>query len=160
MRTGLILVFPLLFSCRNASTEATAAPVAKQPPSAVSAAVTIADACSLISRSEIEPVFGPLKADPKSGTGLREEKECRYQNLDGQWLETSVFGVERWALEKGIVSEMHPAPLPNLGDDAFSVKQGTDSVVYIRKGASILETSCSCDMQKTTAIASKAIGKM
>jgi|GEM_PF-6240845 len=28
------------------------------------------------------------------------------------------------------------------------------------KGGSMLETSCSCDMQKTTAIATKAIGKM
>jgi len=150
MKTGLILILPLLFACRNAN-EATAAPASRVP---------IADACTLVSRADVETIFGPLKGDPKSGTGLRAEKECRYQNLDGQWLETSVFGVERWDLEKGIVSEMHPAPLPNLGDDAFSVKQATDSVVYVRKGPSILETSCSCGMQKTQAIASKAIGKM
>ena len=149
MKTGLILILPLLLSCRNASTEAVAAP-----------APIIADACTLVSRADVETIFGSLKGGPKSGTGLRNEKECRYQNLDGKWLETSVFGVERWDLERGIVSEMHPAPIPNLGDDAFSVKQGTDSVVYVRKGASILEVSCSCDMQKTTSIATKAIGKM
>ena len=150
MKNTLILVLPLLLSCRNVSTEAAAAP----------AAPAVSDACSLVARSDVESIFGELKGPPKSGTGLRNEKECRYQNLDGKWLETSVFSADRWDLEKGIVSEMHPAPLPNLGDEAFSVKQGTDSVVYVRKGASILEVSCSCGMQQTTAIASKAIGKM
>jgi len=151
MRTGLILILPLLFGCRNATSEAAAAPAAPAP---------VVDACTLVSRADVESIFGTLKGDPKSGTGLRNEKECRYQNFDGRWLETSVFGADRWDLEKGIVSEMHPTPIPNLGDDAFSVKQGTDSVVYVRKGGSMLETSCSCDMQKTTAIATKAIGKM
>jgi len=158
MRTALILTLPLLFSCRNASTEAAAAPAAKQAVSAPAA--PIADACSLVPRPEVESIFGSLKGDPKSGTGLRNERECRYQNLDGQWLETSVFSADRWDLEKGIVSEMHPTSIPSLGDDAFSVKQGTDSVVYIRKGASMLEVSCSCDMQKTKTIASKVIGKV
>ena len=152
MKAGLILILPLLFSCRNATNEAKAAPAAVAAP--------VADACSLVSRSDVETIFGSLKGAPKSGAGLRNEKECRYQNLDGQWLETSVFGADRWDLERGIVSEMHPTPIPNLGDDAFSVKQGTDSVVYVRKGGSILEVSCSCNMQQTTSIATKAIGKM
>jgi hypothetical protein len=115
-----------------------------------------ADACALLSRADVEPIFGSLKNDPKSDTGLRHEKECRYQNVDGQWLKVSLYGADRWGLEKGIVSEMHPAPISSLGDEAFSVKQGTDSVVYVRKGDGVLEVSCSCGLQKALAMARKA----
>ena len=135
---------------------AASAPIAAEPESRT----PVVEACALLSRAEVESIFGTLKSNPKSETGLRREKECRYQNTDGQWLRASLYGADRWELERGIVSEMHPAPISGLGDEAFSVKQGTDSVVYVRKGGGILEVSCSCGLQKAQAIATRAVTKI
>jgi len=135
---------------------AASAPVSAEPESRTPRI----EVCSLLSRSEVESIFGTLKTDPKSETGLRGEKECRYQNADGQWLKASLYGADRWELEKGIVSELHPASIAGLGDEAFWVKQGTDRVVYVRKGGGILEVSCSCGLQKAQAIATRAVTKI
>lgn len=118
------------------------------------------DACALLTRPEIESLFGSLKTAPKSDEGLRHERECRYQNLDGQWLESSLYSADRWGLEKGIVSEQHPTPVIALGDEAFSVKVGADSRVYVRIGNEILEMSCSCGLSKTTALATIAVKRV
>ena len=113
--------------------------------------------CSVLVRTDVEWIFGALKGDPKASEGLSHE-ECRYENLDGQWLKTSVYGADRWELQKGITSEQHPTAL-SLGDEAFAVKPGTDSVVYVRKGDAVVEVSCSCGMEKTQKLAAKAVQK-
>jgi hypothetical protein len=118
------------------------------------------DACSLVTRSELETAFGTLKADGRSDRGLRGEHDCRFTNTEGQWLKLSVYGAERWELEKAIVSEQHPASISSLGEEAFRVKQGTDSVLYVRKGNAILETSCSCGLDKAEQVARRAITRM
>lgn len=112
--------------------------------------------CSMLTKAEVQPIFGELKGDPKPDTGLRGESDCRYFNLDGQWLKTSVYGADRWSLEKGITSEQQQTDIPNLGDEAFSAKPGRDSVVYVRKGQAMVEVSCSCGMEKTRQLATKA----
>jgi hypothetical protein len=118
------------------------------------------DACSVLARDEIEPILGVLKEGPTSATGLSNEKECKYANAGGIWLQTSLYGSDRWTLQKAISSEMHPKVLAGLGDEAFSVKRGTDSVVYVRKGASVLEISCSCDLARSDALAVKGIARI
>jgi hypothetical protein len=115
------------------------------------------EACHLLSRGEVESIFGPLKTDPKSDVGLRGERVCRYQNQKGQWLKVSLYGSDRWELEKGIVTEQHPAPISALGDEAFAVRQGTDNLVYVRKGEGVIEISCSCVREKAQAIAIDAV---
>ncbi|HEX7137166.1 MAG TPA: DUF3558 family protein [Vicinamibacterales bacterium] len=118
------------------------------------------DACSLITRAELEPIFGTLKGDGRNDHGLRGERDCRFTNTEGQWLKLSVYGSERWDLEKDIVSELHPAAISSLGEEAFRVKQGTDSVVYVRKRNAILETSCSCGLDEAEQTARRAITRM
>lgn len=136
------------------------------PPSAVSVRQHVAssipdvDSCSLITRGELEPVFGSLRADGQSDRGIHGEHRCRFTNTEGQWLKFSFYASERWELEKSIVSEQHPVSIPDLGKEAFRVKQGTDSVVYVRKGNVILETSCSCGLDKAEQAARRAITRM
>jgi hypothetical protein len=118
------------------------------------------DTCSLITRDALEGILGTLKGDGRNDRGLRGEHDCRFANTEGQWLKLSVYGSDRWELEKGIVSELHPATISSLGEEAFRVKQGTDSVVYVRKGNAILETSCSCGLDKAEQVARRAITRM
>src|SRR5258708_3109478 len=144
----------LLAACGRAEStqEASAATtVASARPSSTRAHVVSSvpdvDACSLIAGGELGAIFGTLKGAGRSDRGLRGEHDCRFTNIEGQWLKFSVYGADRWELEKDIVSELHPATISSLGEEAFRVKQGTtDSVVYVRKGNAILETSCSCGL--------------
>lgn len=114
------------------------------------------DACAVLTRAEIEATFGPLKGAPLRDTGIRNEKLCTYSNTAGSWLRMSLYGADRWGMEKGTTSERKPKQLSGLGDAAFSIKRGTDSVVYVRKGGGVLELSCSCDLAKAEALARKA----
>jgi hypothetical protein len=151
----------LLAGCRQSvSAPDPAAAVTTSAAIEVRSSTPDIEPCALLSHADVESIFGTLKRDPKSDQGLREEKQCRYQNTDGQWLKVSLYGADRWELEKGIVSEQHPAPITSLGDEAFSVKQGTDSVIYVRKGGGVLEISCSCGLPKARAIAGNAIVKL
>jgi hypothetical protein len=118
------------------------------------------EACALLERADVVRIFGPLRDEAKPDRGLRGEKDCRWRNEEGQWLKASLYGASRWELEKGIVSEMHPRPLANAGDEAFSVKQGTDSVVHIRKGGAVIEVSCSCGLEKSETLARLAAGRL
>jgi hypothetical protein len=118
------------------------------------------DPCSLLSRAEVEAVFGELKAEPRGNRGLRNERECRFSNTNGQWLELSVYGTDRWGLEKGTVSEQHPAAIPNLGEEAFSVRQGTETDLYIRSRGAVLQTSGSCSLETITTLAAKAAARL
>jgi hypothetical protein len=162
----LIVSAALLAGCGRSETAqqaGAAMPVASTPLStAVSPAPPLGDidSCSLIARADLEPIFGALKVAGRSDRGLRGEHDCRFTNTEGQWLKLSVYSADRWELEKGIVSEQHPESLASIGDEAFRVKQGTDSVVYVRKGTAILETSCSCGLAKAEQVARRAITHM
>ncbi len=114
------------------------------------------DACAVLTRAEIEPTFGPLKGVPLRDTGLRNEKLCTYSNTAGSWLRMSLYGADRWGVEKGATSERKQKELAGIGNEAFSIKRGTDSVVYVKKGGGVLELSCSCDLAKAEALARKA----
>jgi hypothetical protein len=118
------------------------------------------EACVLLDRGDVIRIFGALRDEAKPDRGLRGEKDCRWRNEQGQWLKTSLYGAGRWDLEKAIVSEMHPKPLANAGDEAFSVKQGTDSVVHVRKGGAVIEVSCSCGIEKSESLARMAAAKL
>ena len=118
------------------------------------------DPCSLLTRAEVEAVFGELKGAPREDRGLRNERECRFSNTNGQWLDLSLYGTDRWELEKGTVSEQHPASIPNLGDEAFSVRQGTEKDLYIRTRGAVLQTSGSCSLEIITTLAAKAAARL
>jgi len=130
---------------------------AARPPAAEPSGKSGAnDACAVLTRSEVEATFGALKGEPLRDTGIRNEKLCTYSNTAGSWLRMSLYGADRWATEKGTTSEGKQKQLSGLGDAAFSIKRGTDSVVYVRKGGGVLELSCSCDLAKAEALARKA----
>ncbi|HXH90185.1 MAG TPA: hypothetical protein VNN25_01295 [Thermoanaerobaculia bacterium] len=118
------------------------------------------EACALLDRVDVIRIFGPLRDEAKLDRGLRGERDCRWHNEEGQWLKASLYGASRWELEKAIVSEMHPRAIANAGDEAFSVKQGTDSVVHVRKGGAVIEVSCSCGIEKSESLARIAAARL
>jgi hypothetical protein len=111
------------------------------------------DPCSLVTAAQLEATFGKLKGPAKPDVGVQKEKECHYENGDGNGLVLRIYSADRWGLAKGINSESNPASLPNLGEEAFLVKKGTDKEIYIRKKAWILEIDGSADSEKLKAMA-------
>ena len=97
--------------------------------------------CALISKAEAVSVLGEIKGEPKADIGLLNEKECRYETVQGQNLVVRIHGADRWGLKKGEVSEMKPAAIAGLGDEAFSVQRGTTCEIYVRKGEVIVEVN-------------------
>ena len=118
------------------------------------------DPCSLLTASQIESTFGKLKGAPKPDVGLQKERECRYENEDGNFLVLRLYSSDRWGLKKGMNSENNPTELPGLGDEAFLVKHGTDKEIYIRKKDWILEIDSSADSEKVKALAGPAAAKL
>ncbi|MEY2504786.1 MAG: hypothetical protein QOG27_1066 [Verrucomicrobiota bacterium] len=128
--------------------------------SPLSAAEEPPDPCSLLTAAQLETTFGKLKGTAKPDVGLQKERECHYQNEEGNSLVLRIYSADRWGLEKGINSENNPVPLPNLGEEAFLVKKGTDKEIYIRKKAWILEIDGSADSEKLKALAAVAAGRL
>ena len=113
-----------------------------------------ADPCLLVTPQDMGVMFGALKEGPAPSSGLRHERQCNYTNEAGSWIKLSLYeGSERWEWEKGITTSQSPRTLGGLGDEAFAIRRGTDAVVYVRKGESILELSCSCSAETAEAIA-------
>jgi hypothetical protein len=158
---AVLLVLAALAACsRAASAPAASSRVASASVAAAEDKIPDIEACTLLDRGDVVRIFGPLRDEAKPDRGLRGEKDCRWRNEEGQWLKASLYGASRWELEKGIVSEMHPRPLANAGDEGFSVKQGTDSVVHVRKGGAIIEVSCSCGIEKAESLARMAAARL
>jgi hypothetical protein len=118
------------------------------------------DPCSLLTTSQLESTFGKLKGPPKPDVGVQKEKECHYENEDGNFLVLRIYSADRWGMQKGINSESNPTALPGLGEEAFRVKKGTDKEIYIRKGAWILEIDSSADSEKVKSLASLAAARL
>jgi len=118
------------------------------------------DACALVTRAEAAVLLGGLRRDPLPQTGYQQERECHYVSERGAQLSVSVYTADRWDLQKGIVSEMSPADVPGLGDEAFAVRRGTYAEVYVRKGALLLEVRGSAGMEVSRGMAAKAAGRL
>jgi hypothetical protein len=118
------------------------------------------DPCSLLTPAQLESTFGKLKGTGKADVGLQKEKECHFQNEEGNSLVLRIYSADRWGLAKGINSESNPVSLPNLGEEAFLVKKGTDKEIYIRKKAWILEIDGSADSEKLKAVAVLAAARL
>ncbi len=118
------------------------------------------DPCMLVTLSQLESTFGKLKGAPKPHVGVQKEKECHYQNEDGNSLVLRIYSVDRWGMQKGINSENNPTALPGLGSEAFMVKKGTDKEIYIRKGDWILEIDGSADSEKLKSLASLGAARL
>jgi hypothetical protein len=118
------------------------------------------DACSLVAAEDVKAILGALREPAKSDTGMQKEKECHYLDGDGQNVTLSVYSATRWGMQKGIVSEMDPHDVPGLGDEAFSVKRGSNTEVYVKKGDLVLEVRGSAGMAVTRAMAEKAAKKL
>jgi hypothetical protein len=124
-------------------------------------AVPGVDPCGLVTPTDMATMFGELKEGPLPSSGLRDERQCNYTNLSGSWIKLSLAaGQERWEWEKGITNAQNPREIGGLGDEAFAIRRGTDSVVYVRKGEAILELSCSCDAAVAEAIARVATSRL
>jgi hypothetical protein len=157
---AVLLVLAALAACSRAPVTVASSRVASASIAPAEDKVPDVEVCTLLDRADIVRIFGPLRDEAKPDRGLRGENDCRWRNEEGQWLKASLYGASRWELEKGIVSEMHPTPLANAGDEAFSVKQGTDSVVHVRKGGAVIEVSCSCGIEKSESLARMAAARL
>ena len=128
--------------------------------SLVAAAEEAPDPCALLSPAQLETTFGKLKGPAKPDVGIQKEKECHYQNEEGNSMVWRIYSSERWGLAKGINSESNPVPLANLGEEAFLVKKGSDKEIYILKKAWILEIDGSGDSEKLKAVAALAAARL
>jgi hypothetical protein len=126
----------------------------------ISAAEEAPDPCWLLTSAQLEAAFGKLKGTGKAEIGVQKDKECHYQNEEGNSLVLRIYSAERWGLAKGINSENNPVSLSNLGEEAFLVKKGTDKEIYIRKKAWILEIDGSADSEKLKALAALAAERL
>jgi hypothetical protein len=149
----LVAMLPAVAACGERE-QASAAERPQTQSSAEPAPASDADPCALVSAQDMGVMFGELKESPSPSSGLRNERQCNYTNTSGSWLKLSLYGgTERWEWEKGITNAQSPRSIGGLGDEAFAIQRGTDAVVYVRKGASILELSCSCPADTAEAIA-------
>ena len=129
--------------------------------SAAAAPPSNADPCSLVTPQDMGTMFGEIKEGPSPSSGLRNERQCNYTNMAGSWIKLSLYGgSERWEWDRGITNAQNPREVGGLGDEAFAIRRGTDAVVYVRKGESILELSCSCGADTAEAIARVATTKL
>ena len=158
-----------LAACTQGSADTTSARLTQDAPAAVSVAATSTtttesrdiDPCSLVAPAAIASSFGELKEGPFASSGLRNERQCNYTNMQGSWLKLSVYGGEdRWEWERNITNAQNPRDLAGLGDEAFAIKRGTDAVVYARKNNDILELSCSCPFEVADRIARAAVPQL
>jgi hypothetical protein len=118
------------------------------------------DPCALVTAAQLEPTFGKLKGAAKPDVGVQKEKECRYENSEGNFLVFRIYPAARWGMQKGMNSENNPTALPGLGDEAYIVKKGTDKEIYILKKDWILEIDSSVDSEKLKTIAAVAAAKL
>ena len=157
MRMAVALLALSLLVVAGCGVESRVAASPDPPVPATAEAVTAArraDPCALVTPTDMATMFGELKEGPLPSSGLRDERQCNYTNLSGSWIKLSLAGgQERWEWEKGITNAQGPQEIGGLGDEAFAIRRGTDSVVYVRKGEAILELSCSCDAAVAEAIA-------
>jgi hypothetical protein len=116
--------------------------------------------CTLMTKAEAATIMGELKAEPKTEIGLLNEKECHYENLQGQHVVLRIYGADRWGLKKGEVSEMKPVAIPGLGDEAFAVQRGTEFEIYVRKGEVILEVNASTSKEIAQKMAGMAVSRL
>jgi hypothetical protein len=166
MKTSTSLLVLLLFAnCGGENRPVSDAPAAAAAATTVAvtrpAPTTDRDPCTLVTAQDMGVMFGELKEGPLPSSGLRNERQCNYTNMSGSWIKLSVYGGrERWEWEKGITNAQNPQNVGGLGDEAFAIKRGTDSVVYVRKGEAILELSCSCPASTAEAIARVATTRL
>lgn len=128
---------------------------------AASATATATDPCALVSSRDMAVMFGELKEGPLTSSGLRGERQCNFTNIAGSWIKLSLAsGRDRWESEQAMANAQSPRGVGGLGDEAFAIRRGTDSLVFVRKGDSILELSCSCPADTAEAIARVATTKL
>lgn len=150
-----------LSGCGGGTTEVASAAARQSTATVTPEASVNADPCALVTSQDMRVMFGELKEGPSPSSGLRNERQCNYTNMAGSWIKLSLYGgSERWEWEKGITNAQSPRDVGGLGDEAFAIRRGTDAVVYVRKGDSILELSCSCPAETAEAIARVATTKL
>jgi hypothetical protein len=164
MRNTLASLFMTSFlfvGCGGGDSRAATALETAAPIAAATAPAIKADPCALVPPQDMATMFGELKDGPSPSSGLRDERQCNYSNTAGSWIKLSLYGgTERWEWEKGITNAQSPRHVGGLGDEAFATRRGTDRVVYVRKGETILELSCSCPAEMAEAIARVATTRL
>ena len=141
-----ITVAALAVACGRTQSTASSAPAVNAAAAQSERPHADIDPCTLVTREMVAAMFGEIKEGPTKLSGLRNESQCEYINMAGSWLKFSAYsGSDRWEMDRNLTNAQNPRDLSSIGDEAFIIKRGTDSVVYARRGESILELSCSCD---------------
>ncbi len=118
------------------------------------------NACTLVTRNEADTIMGKLREAPKPVTSLRDEKTCSYLNEDGGGATIRVYGAGQFDSQKGIDSEEKMVSLPGLSDEAYYTKKGSDTDLWARKGGATLNVNSSIGLEKSKAMAMKALSRL
>ena len=49
------------------------------------------DPCTLLTPAQLEATFGKLKGTSRPDIGLQKERECHYENEEGNWLVLRIY---------------------------------------------------------------------
>lgn len=118
------------------------------------------DACALLTRAEAAQVLGEIKNDAEIRTGLHNEKRCGYSNMNGGEVSLGVYGADLWESKRMASEGLDSEDLSGLGEDAFSVRRGTTTQLYIRKGGVILDVNSTAGKDAARRVAERALPRI
>jgi hypothetical protein len=130
------------------------APVPGTPPPAP----LPSDACSLITAQEAAAILGELREPPKPATSIWKGA-CSYWVTGGANVTVEMGDAAQWEFQKSLDTG-DKKPLSGLGEEAFySLKSGNVDL-WARKGGAMLRLTGSIGLDKTKAMAAKALERL
>jgi hypothetical protein len=118
------------------------------------------DPCSLVTKAEAAEIMGEIKEGPAPDTGFQNDKICRYSNMSGSQLAVTVGGAERWEMEKSLTSANNQQEISGLGDEAYSIRRGTETEICIKKGGTVLKIRTTSGLDVARRAAEKAAARL
>ena len=92
------------------------------------------DACSLISRADVEAAVGKLREAPAPIVALAGEPTCSYLNANGAGVTVRVHDADYYDVQKNLNSGPQAVSLQGLGEEAYYVKKSSAVDLWARKG--------------------------
>jgi hypothetical protein len=83
--------------------------------------LTTIDPCTLVPKTELETVFGELRGEPKPDVIIGEERGCTYRNMQGNFVDITLYPPTSWNLYKKIQTEI--TDVVGIGDEAFTTEK-------------------------------------
>jgi len=116
--------------------------------------------CGILSREEVEPVFGTVRGEPREDVSISGEKGCTYRNLKGNFADIVVYEPEKWKLQKVVRKNVNP--VEGMGDEAFWARvDNTVELWVLLRDRAVVEVRVSTkDLEQARKLAQRVIDKL